>query len=52
MCVCMLAKNVSCNLIYQHEELRVASLESKLSELSRTVGTYDMQRENAQLAIQ
>ena len=36
----------------QHEEVRVASLESKLTELSKTVGTYDQQRENAQLAIQ
>ena len=36
----------------QHEELRVASLEQKLTELSKTVGNYDQQREADQVAIQ
>lgn len=36
----------------EREELRVASLELKLTELSKTVGNYDQQREADQLAIQ
>lgn len=39
-------------LFPQHEELRVASLEQKLTELSKTVGNYDQQREADQTAIQ
>lgn len=34
------------------EEERIASLEEKLAELSETVGHYDRQREQDQLAIQ
>ena len=42
----------ACNiLILQHEERRVASLETKLSSLSETVGNYDRQREQDQTAI-
>ena len=36
----------------QQEEIRVASLESKLSDLSAIVGTYDRQREQDQVAIE
>ena len=39
-------------LCVQREEQRVASLESKLSELSATVGNYDRQREMDFTAIQ
>ena len=35
----------------KYEEHRAASLESKLSELSDTVGKYDRQRENDLAAI-
>ena len=38
-------------LILQHEEHRVASLETKLSSLSETVGNYDRQRDQDQAVI-
>ena len=45
---------VLCDIVLyvQREEQRVASLESKLSELSTTVGNYDRQRELDAIAIQ
>ena len=49
--VCLFVYLFIC-LFIQHEELRVASLESKLTELSKSVGNYDQQREADQLAIQ
>lgn len=49
-CIHLVMSTAQCSTT-QHEEHRVASLETKLSSLSEMVGNYDRQREQDQVAI-